>query len=271
MKLKNGLLGSFLTIFSFLLLIALSAKFKLKIPHIDQNIFFDIVVLSLVLFFAKRFGYFNNLGIRWKGLFPGVIYALIFVFLIFFLDSLRSGMLFKFSFASINKVPPLFIIDLLLMAFIEELIFRGVLISNLKRLKGVLFALFASSLIFAFFHFVWLFSGEYPNKNILAYGSVYGLIWGIIFIRSNNIFPSTTAHFITNLLILMLPSGLGKPLFEAAFSLFLLLIFLGPIAVDYIESKRTKTKQGFVYSRYLAACFVILLFALLGNDLVSYF
>jgi len=80
----------------------------------------------------------------------------------------------------------------LIPAVCEELMFRGVLINSLKH-KGHIFAIVFSSLMFAIFHF---------SPSQLIYPICFGLIFGIVFLRTNNIIFTILLHFINNALSL---------------------------------------------------------------------
>ena len=77
-------------------------------------------------------------------------------------------------------------------AVCEELLFRGVFINCLKH-KGQIFAIVASSIMFSIFHFSLL---------QLIYPICFGLILGIIYLRTRNIIFPIIIHFINNALSL---------------------------------------------------------------------
>ena len=77
-------------------------------------------------------------------------------------------------------------------AICEEILFRGVLINTLKH-KGHIFAIVASAIMFAIFHF---------SPLQLIYPICFGLILGIIYLRTQNIIFPIIIHFINNALSL---------------------------------------------------------------------
>jgi len=77
-------------------------------------------------------------------------------------------------------------------AICEELLFRGVLINSLKH-KGQIFAIALSSIMFSIFHF---------SPLQLIYPICFGLILGIIYLRTKNIVFPMIIHFINNALSL---------------------------------------------------------------------
>lgn len=90
--------------------------------------------------------------------------------------------------------PKNYIISLISLALIpavcEELIFRGVLVNTLKH-KGKMFAIILSSIMFSIFHF---------SPSQLIYPMCFGLILGIVYLRTNNILFPIILHFINNAL-----------------------------------------------------------------------
>lgn len=80
----------------------------------------------------------------------------------------------------------------LIPAICEELLFRGVIINTLKH-KGHTFAIVASAIMFAMFHF---------SPLQLIYPICFGLIFGIVYLRTRNIVFPIIIHFINNALSL---------------------------------------------------------------------
>lgn len=80
----------------------------------------------------------------------------------------------------------------LLPAVCEELLFRGVIVNALKH-KGHWFAIIFSSIMFAIFHF---------SPHQLLYPICFGLILGIVYLKTHNIIFPILLHFINNALSL---------------------------------------------------------------------
>ena len=94
----------------------------------------------------------------------------------------------------------------ILPAVCEELLFRGVIINCLKH-KGKVFAVVLSSIMFAVFHF---------SPVQLIYPICWGLILGIVYLRTQNILFPILMHFINNAFSLTIQyftntSGTFKP------------------------------------------------------------
>lgn len=73
-------------------------------------------------------------------------------------------------------------------AFIEEMVFRGVVMQSLRRF-GDVFALVASALIFGIFHL---------NLIQMPYAFIYGLCIGFFVLRTGSLWVGVLMHFVNN-------------------------------------------------------------------------
>ena len=92
---------------------------------------------------------------------------------------------------SINSIKDLLIYYVslaIIPAICEELLFRGVIINCLKH-KGQIFAVVLSAIMFAIFHF---------SPEQLIYPICWGLLLGIVYLRTKNILFPMIMHFINN-------------------------------------------------------------------------
>ena len=119
--------------------------------------------------------------------------------------------------------PSSYIISLISLAVIpavcEEMIFRGVLVNALKH-KGKIFAVVLSSIMFSIFHF---------SPSQLIYPICFGLILGIVYLRTNNILFPMLLHFINNALSLSIQyfsSGSGGEFVHSMATLIYALVTL---------------------------------------------
>ena len=82
----------------------------------------------------------------------------------------------------------------LLLPFVEELIFRGVIMHGLMRNYSKFTAVFVSALMFALFHLnPWQFLATF----------ILGLMLGILMVRTRNIYLCILGHAINNGLVLI--------------------------------------------------------------------
>lgn len=81
-----------------------------------------------------------------------------------------------------------FISTAVVPAFTEEFVFRGVILSNLRK-YGDAFAVLASSLLFGLMH---------GNFVQIPFAFVIGLVLGFATVYTNSIFPAMAIHFLNN-------------------------------------------------------------------------
>ena len=139
----------------------------------------------------------KSIGLKWKGyqnhagagFFTGIF--------IVGLGALILVALNYLYFPDINMEPGnlgLGFILFAIIAFLEELIFRGYLLGNLMESFPARVALIISSLLFALFHSTNPESGFIPLLNLFA----VGLLFGINFIYTKNLWFSIFLHFSWN-------------------------------------------------------------------------
>lgn len=75
------------------------------------------------------------------------------------------------------------------IALCEELVFRGIIFNHLEKRRGFVFALLASSLLFALIHGT-------PARMAMTF--VYGLAWGVAFKSGRSLAAPVTAHYLHN-------------------------------------------------------------------------
>lgn len=128
-------------------------------------------------------------------------------------------------------------------AICEELLFRGVIINCLRH-KGEIFAVILSAVMFAIFHF---------SPLQLVYPICWGLLLGIVYLRTKNILFPMIMHFINNALSLtlqyfMTSSGTFEPsTFLTVYAIVtfaiwaLVMIF---IFKDFIHHNKSKSEDN---------------------------
>ncbi|USB34155.1 CPBP family intramembrane glutamic endopeptidase [Paenibacillus sp. YPG26] len=96
----------------------------------------------------------------------------------------------------------------LLVGFVEETIYRGLILRTLLA-KGVTAAVTTSSILFAVTHILNALSGQSLWDTILqiVYALLVGLVLALLIIMNNNILPLITFHFIHNLIQFISPSN----------------------------------------------------------------
>ena len=79
----------------------------------------------------------------------------------------------------------------ILPAVVEELLFRGVIFKSLKK-YGPLLAILLSSLLFAMYHL---------NPMQLVYQFVMGVVFSVVYLKTNNLLYPIILHFVNNFAI----------------------------------------------------------------------
>ncbi|MBS3768334.1 MAG: CPBP family intramembrane metalloprotease [Candidatus Cloacimonetes bacterium] len=89
---------------------------------------------------------------------------------------------------------------MILVAFVEETIFRGLILQLLSK-KGLLPAIFGSSILFSIAHLMNTLRGNNLESTIIQilYALIIGIILAILVIRTKNIFFPIIYHYINNL------------------------------------------------------------------------
>lgn len=97
----------------------------------------------------------------------------------------------------------LYILTMLLVGFLEEIIFRGLLF-NAMRKDGVKSAIIVSSLTFGIGHFVNLFNGSgtelLPNLLQVLYATAAGFMFVMIYYKTDSLLICIVAHGVFNAL-----------------------------------------------------------------------
>lgn len=118
-------------------------------------------------------------------------------------------------------------------AITEELFFRGVMLTGLKN-TGRVFTTIMVAVSFALYH---------ASLAQLIYQLIYGAVLSILTIKSNSVIPSMIAHFINNLLVLVLTyffnftSAITNPLLIA---LGIVLVVSSVVFICLYKKKQTE-------------------------------
>ncbi|MBI9010868.1 MAG: CPBP family intramembrane metalloprotease [Clostridiales bacterium] len=97
---------------------------------------------------------------------------------------------------TLDKMPVL-IIQFIIFAFVEELVWRGVVQHNISKYLKPVTAIIVSSIFFAIAH------AAAGPINIVTYDLFFvllnSIVYGLIFYKTKNIYISSLSHFIANL------------------------------------------------------------------------
>ncbi|HEY2491897.1 MAG TPA: type II CAAX endopeptidase family protein [Paenibacillus sp.] len=94
-----------------------------------------------------------------------------------------------------------FIFFTLLVGFVEETLYRGLILRTLLA-KSVTAAVVTSSILFSVTHLLNLLSGQNTNQTILQiiYALVMGVALALLIVKNHNIIPLILFHFLHNLI-----------------------------------------------------------------------
>jgi hypothetical protein len=153
------------------------------------------IALALIVYFTRK-NKWTSLGFRslrsisageWKYFTP--------LLLVLLIISLKG-------FESISLSRVLFFIGFtLLVGFVEESIYRGLILQTLLP-KGVKTAVITSALLFSLTHILNLLSGQNLTETLLqiVYALLIGGALALLMVRNNNIIPLILFHFVHNLI-----------------------------------------------------------------------
>lgn len=158
-------------------------------------IFVTIIVLLILALCIKKINW-EKLGLKPKSLFGGWWQVLLFNVIIFVLVQLViANKLIDFPDWILDKDP---ILPLLVIVFLQEIIFRGLVISWLER-WGKQKALWGSVIIFVMFHLVAPSTWSSTGLIFAGLTSVAGYLGGWYFLKYRNIYVLTISHLLVNL------------------------------------------------------------------------
>jgi uncharacterized protein len=106
--------------------------------------------------------------------------------------------LLKLSSKDFFQLIPMLISSIVIVPWLEELMFRGFLLAWLKTLFGRLWAIFASSALFALFHYS--ASQGYENVGLLSSIFILGGFLGFLKERQQSLWAPIGLHFTFNLI-----------------------------------------------------------------------
>lgn len=158
----------------------------------------------------------------------------------------------------------------LLPAFLEELLFRGFILGNLRK-YGEFPALLISSLAFAFMHGTFL---------QMPFALLSGLVLGFIYLKSNSILPSIIVHFLNNslsVIAILLMTHTSKSFGNLCYSLiFVVIVLFWVISIIILKeknifnfdySKDQRIRLGLFFKTYVFSFGTFLLLACIAYNI----
>jgi len=153
------------------------------------------IVLIILALFIKNINW-QKLGLMPKSLFKGWWQILLFNTIIFLLVQVNIATQFiNLPDWMLDKDP---LLPLLAIVFLQEIIFRGLVINGLERF-GNSRALWGSVIIFVILHLIAPYTWSSIGLIFAALTFVGGYFWGWHFLQFRNIYLLTISHFLVNL------------------------------------------------------------------------
>jgi len=119
--------------------------------------------------------------------------------------------------------------SLFIAPFVEEVIFRGIILNKLKKKIGMIKGLIFSSFLFGLFHF-------FNGLEGVIFTFILGFFLGIVYIRTGSLKVPTLMHFINNLIAIFVSLFLENVSFNFTgnFIVYSFVIFFSVISAIYI-------------------------------------
>ncbi|MBA2760467.1 MAG: CPBP family intramembrane metalloprotease [Segetibacter sp.] len=154
------------------------------------------IITYLIRRFVDRRS-FKSLGFTWQGFSDEASLGFFSATALLGAGSLILVGVGYLTFLSFTVNPAAILIELLIMiivAFVEEVLFRGYLLNNLMQSMNRWIALIISAVLFALFH------GSNPDINVIAIVNIFlaGLFLGLNYIYTKNLWFGIFFHFAWN-------------------------------------------------------------------------
>ncbi len=163
---------------------------------VDNIFIFATSIVLLILVISIKNINWKKLGLKPKSLFNGWWQVLLFNTIIFVLVQLTIVNKFiNLPDWMLDKDP---LLPLIAIVFLQEIIFRGLLISWLEH-WGRQKALWISVIIFVMFHLVAPYTWSSIGLIFAGLTFVGGYFWSWHFLKFRNIYLLTISHFLVNL------------------------------------------------------------------------
>ena len=227
--------------------VAYLASFILPVPFfyiISQNA--KKHPMNLTLSLPSPHSTFKLGAIVWAGI--AIIVPMAYLnSLIFPVSVDTTSELFGFDFSEPYKLVLSFISTALVPAFAEELLFRGLVVSNIKPYSKSA-AVIISAVAFGFMH---------QNPAQILYATAAGIVFGIVYVETDSIWCCITLHFVNNFISIMQSYFFYILEEESAnvllffFDIFLVLggMICAVVILGSLKKKRVKNNLG-VYGVY---------------------
>lgn len=164
---------------------------------------FFIAAIILTLFMKKRT--LTHFGFQ-KGKIASINW--LFIFVIILIQPVVFGLQSRLSF----KLVALMLLQMILVGYVEEVLFRGIFYYYLKS-KGTMTYLLFSSIVFGLLHFASSLNPDTPIILVILQvinALLLGLVFAVLYLNSKTIYLSMIFHILFNLLAVISNPGSVK-------------------------------------------------------------
>ena len=167
-----------------------------------------LVISIFLIIWLKKNNLLKEYGITKAGIeFKKMFYYIPLILLI--IPNLMFGINIDEKYSILEIV--LYIVSMILVGFLEELIFRGFLFTSLKK-EGIKTAIIISSITFGMGHIINLVTGNSNNLIFtliqIEYATMVGFLFTIIFYKTKNLIPCIVAHSLVNSLSILVDTSM---------------------------------------------------------------
>ncbi|MCA9935659.1 MAG: CPBP family intramembrane metalloprotease [Ardenticatenaceae bacterium] len=184
----------------------------------------NLISTCVLLLMAQSLGWFHKIGIAklgvpsiWLVTFALAIYIVLVGFYAFFED-------FTFAFGTLYATQESrnILLQSLLAGFVEETVFRGVLLYAFVRVwgktrRGIIASVMVQAALFGVLHSLQIFAGvttDAAMANVLE-TFIFGILTGAVVLLGGTIWPAIFLHLVSNAFLLI--KGLSSPWIDLAF------------------------------------------------------
>ncbi len=183
-----------------------SALFQVSVISSTNQRVSTLAATLIILLFVLRLGWLHQIGLMNLGTWGtwGITLLLAMYLVITGFYAFFNDISFNFSMVSSEETRTI-LVSQLIVGFVEETIFRGIILFALVRIwgatkRGVLAAVVVQGVLFALLHSLQIIGGGIPASVIINVVSTFVLsLWiGVLVLKVKTIWPAIVLHTIAN-------------------------------------------------------------------------
>lgn len=241
--------------------------------NIFLSIFQAIITIFLLMVLTRHSNNTKIYAFRLNGIFKGILYGLLYILF----TSIFTSKAVHATYFDANSVSKIFfstIIFYALWAFLEELLYRGIIFLYFIKKKRVFIGIIISSILFSLGHAARYLYGDNFKPIWFITDFFTGNVYATIFLLTGNIWGVSIAHFMYNLNQAM--SVTGDYIYNSTVTVLLILSYywtesLSPVLLVLVEKyvfKGRKIAQRFPMKNYIIAVTLLFIFLMSVSYLI---